>query len=231
MIFFFVWQREYCHGRRSHSLVFASLFLWIGQAQWTGYYTRYCPGVAEVDIVAHEWGHALTQTTAGLVYLYQTGALNEAYSDILGTGVVTNLYNTPNLDLSTRSQDDACSSYSNQVPPLSLLVGATSDDGTSVELSTPIAVTNMSQWSVGMAPNFPGDNLAVEVDAYSSYSSYFPVGGLACDPIDAVFVEGDIVLVNRGVCSFDVKMENVIAAGGSGTPSQNAQRRGEGRAC
>jgi len=37
-----------------------------------------------LDIVAHEFGHALTQYTAGLIYQNQSGALNESMSDIWG---------------------------------------------------------------------------------------------------------------------------------------------------
>lgn len=38
-----------------------------------------------LDVVAHEITHALTQYTSDLVYQYESGALNEAFSDILGT--------------------------------------------------------------------------------------------------------------------------------------------------
>ncbi|NQY04720.1 MAG: M4 family metallopeptidase [Flavobacteriaceae bacterium] len=36
------------------------------------------------DIVGHEWWHAITDHTAGLIYSNESGALNEAYSDIFG---------------------------------------------------------------------------------------------------------------------------------------------------
>ncbi len=39
------------------------------------------------DVVAHELTHALTQYTADLVYSYQSGALNESYSDVFGAMV------------------------------------------------------------------------------------------------------------------------------------------------
>ena len=39
------------------------------------------------DVVAHELTHALTQYTAGLVYSYESGALNESYSDVFGAMV------------------------------------------------------------------------------------------------------------------------------------------------
>lgn len=37
-----------------------------------------------LDVAAHEYGHAITQYTSDLVYSYESGALNESYSDILG---------------------------------------------------------------------------------------------------------------------------------------------------
>ena len=53
-------------------------------AYWNGISTNYCPDLDADDVVAHEWGHAYTQFTHGLIYSYQSGALNESYSDIFG---------------------------------------------------------------------------------------------------------------------------------------------------
>ena len=43
------------------------------------------------DVMAHELGHGVTQFTANLRYFGQSGALNEHFSDVLGT-VVTQFY-------------------------------------------------------------------------------------------------------------------------------------------
>lgn len=56
-------------------------------AYWNGASTNYCPGFDLDDVVSHEWSHAYTQFTHGLIYAYQSGALNEAYSDMFGEGV------------------------------------------------------------------------------------------------------------------------------------------------
>ena len=40
---------------------------------------------AGLDIVAHEFTHGVTENVAGLVYKGESGALNEAYSDIMGS--------------------------------------------------------------------------------------------------------------------------------------------------
>ena len=53
-------------------------------ANWNGVTTNYCNGVTSDDVVSHEWGHAYTEYTSGLIYQYQSGALNESYSDVWG---------------------------------------------------------------------------------------------------------------------------------------------------
>ncbi|MFQ3902322.1 M4 family metallopeptidase [Staphylococcus sp. 50Mo3-1] len=61
-------------------------------AAWTGQYMIYGDGDGQTfkelsgasDIVAHELTHAVTERTAGLEYSYQSGALNESFSDVFG---------------------------------------------------------------------------------------------------------------------------------------------------
>ena len=53
-------------------------------AFWDGERIFICHGLADDDVVAHEWSHAYTEYSSGLYYFYQSGALNEAMSDIFG---------------------------------------------------------------------------------------------------------------------------------------------------
>lgn len=53
-------------------------------ANWNGATANYCTGTASDDVVAHEWGHAYTEYNSDLIYQYQSGALNESYSDVWG---------------------------------------------------------------------------------------------------------------------------------------------------
>lgn len=60
-------------------------------AYWDGGATNFGDGdgvrsgpLTSLDIVAHEWQHAVTQHTAGLVYSNESGAVNESMSDIMG---------------------------------------------------------------------------------------------------------------------------------------------------
>jgi thermolysin len=57
-----------------------------------------------LDVAAHEYGHALTDYSSDLVYQYESGALNEAYSDIFGTTVEFWI------------QPDGTSSYPSSIP-------------------------------------------------------------------------------------------------------------------
>jgi bacillolysin len=45
------------------------------------------PLAGALDVVAHELTHAVTHSSSGLIYLNESGALNEAFSDIMGTSV------------------------------------------------------------------------------------------------------------------------------------------------
>jgi Zn-dependent metalloprotease len=56
-------------------------------AAWNGTQTFYGDDFPVKDVVAHEWTHAVTQETADLVYRWQSGALNESFSDIFGAMV------------------------------------------------------------------------------------------------------------------------------------------------
>ncbi len=48
---------------------------------------EFLPFAGALDITAHELGHAVTQATAGLIYLGESGALNEHLSDVWGAMV------------------------------------------------------------------------------------------------------------------------------------------------
>jgi len=73
-------------------------------ARWNGTYAGYCDGTATDDVIAHEWGHAYTEYTSGLIYQYQSGALNESYSDVWGETIdIINNYQDEGENLSVRT--------------------------------------------------------------------------------------------------------------------------------
>ena len=48
---------------------------------------RYKNFAGAIDIVGHELTHGVTRYTSNLIYRNESGALNEAFSDMMGTGV------------------------------------------------------------------------------------------------------------------------------------------------
>ncbi|MFD2720479.1 M4 family metallopeptidase [Hymenobacter monticola] len=62
-------------------------------ANWNGSAMRYGDGattffpLTALDVCAHETGHGVCQATAGLVYMNESGALNEGFSDIWGATI------------------------------------------------------------------------------------------------------------------------------------------------
>ena len=60
-----------------------------------GYYSNY---LGVLDVTAHELGHALTDAEANLTYSYESGALNEAASDILAAAVEASVDGAVNAD-------------------------------------------------------------------------------------------------------------------------------------
>ena len=77
------------HGRNSYDDAGATMTSIVRygsdtNAFWDSSYriAAFGPGFATRDVVAHEWTHAVTQFTAGLLYRSQSGAINESISDI-----------------------------------------------------------------------------------------------------------------------------------------------------
>ncbi|MCX6352789.1 MAG: M4 family metallopeptidase [Bacteroidetes bacterium] len=63
-------------------------------AFWNGYYMTYGDGdgsvftpLTSLDICGHELSHGVTGNSAGLAYSFESGALNESFSDIFGTSI------------------------------------------------------------------------------------------------------------------------------------------------
>ncbi len=85
-------MKSYIHVRVSASAGYDNAY-WSGAAMFYGdgtYLTGNANGfrpLTSLDVTAHELGHAVCQTTAGLVYQRESGGLNEGFSDIWGAAV------------------------------------------------------------------------------------------------------------------------------------------------
>lgn len=87
----FNWMTYYPQGMVSS----AHLKRNYSNAYWNGSQMAYGDGdgvtfvelSGDLDVVAHELSHGVTTATSDLIYQYEPGALNEAFSDIMGTSV------------------------------------------------------------------------------------------------------------------------------------------------
>ena len=98
-------------------------------ASWNGTFISFCPGITTDDVTGHEWGHAYTEYTDGLIYAWQPGALNEAASDVFGETVDqmnSRGGDTPNNPRTANS----CSIFDGDAPPPTLTITGGSAAGT-----------------------------------------------------------------------------------------------------
>lgn len=103
-------------GRNSYDNAGTALYsyvndpTYIDNAFWDGTAMNYnvrstgeAGGVTGIDVTGHELTHGVTQATCGLVYSYESGAMNESLSDIMGKSVQ---FFTKPTDTSWRMSND-----------------------------------------------------------------------------------------------------------------------------
>jgi Zn-dependent metalloprotease len=170
-------------------------------ASWNGTFISFCPGTTADDVTAHEWGHAYTQYTDGLIYQWQPGALNESYSDIWGETV--DRLNGRGTDApATARTAGACSAFSPPVGKLRVL--------------SPAAVAgDFFAQSAGFGPALTSaGRTGAVVAALDAADAAGPSTLDACSAItNAAEVNQKIALVNRGTCNFSAKVYNAQQAG------------------
>lgn len=174
-------------------------------ATWNGSVTSVCQGMASDDVIAHEWAHAYTQYTHGLVYQWQPGALNEAYSDIFGE--VVDLVNGSGGDTPGPVRSAVgCSAFAGASPP-------------ELEVRSPASVAGI--YAAGDAVFNPLPPWSVEAPVELAADAVEPSSD-GCGPLVG-FAAGRIAMVDRGSCTFRVKVENALAAGAVGVVVVNNQ--------
>jgi Zn-dependent metalloprotease len=188
-------------------------------ASWNGTFISFCAGMTSDDVTGHEWVHAYTQYTHDLIYQWQSGALNESYSDIFGEAI--DLINGRGTDTpgGNRSADGAsCSDYT-PFPP-------------SLRVNSPAAIAGV--YGAGRALFGPAlTNTGVTADLVlandgSTTSILVAQPNTAgtvndgCQPfVNAAAVAGKVALVERGGCGFKLKAYNAQNAGAIGTIIHN----------
>ena len=169
-------------------------------AYFDGSSTSFCVGVATDDVIAHEWTHGYTRSTHNLVYAWQPGALNEAYSDIFGE-VVDLLYDSGTDTPSTVRASETCSAATgNDTPELTVVEPADLAGPRDIRSAT---FNPAPPWSVTGTVEAADDGIGT--------------GNDACDPLVG-FTPGRIALITMGACDqrFVTPVVNAQAAGAIG---------------
>lgn len=170
-------------------------------ANWNGITTNYCNGVTSDDVVAHEWGHAYTQYTSDLIYQWQSGALNESYSDIWGE--VVDMLNGKGTDSpNTVRTVNTCSIYTNPIPVLTIN-------------APPSIAGDYAAAGAAFGPTLTATGVTGDVVlAIDPANAAGPSTTDACSPLtNGAAVSGNVALVDRGSCNFTVKVKNAQDAG------------------
>ena len=164
-------------------------------ASWNGTFISFCPGTTTDDVTAHEWGHAYTEYTHGLIYAWQSGALNEAYSDIWGE-TVDRLNGRGGDTPDAVRTAGSCTASTPALP--------------TINITAPAAIAGAK--SAGTAAFGPatfsisGTVAGVEVGSVTAACAALPAGSLS----------GKIAFIDRGGCGFSVKAQNAELAGAIG---------------
>jgi Zn-dependent metalloprotease len=183
-------------------------------ASWNGTFISFCPGYTTDDVTAHEWGHAYTQYANNLIYQWQSGALNESYSDIWGE--LIDLINNRGVDAPGGPRSaGACSSFS---PPVGKVT---------VNSPAGIAGDKFAQ-SASFGPSLTETGITNDVVAALDPADAAGPSTLdGCSALtNAGAVSGKIAIINRGTCTFVQKVLNAQAAGAVGVIIANNAANG-----
>ncbi len=175
-------------------------------ASWNGTFISFCNGFTTDDVTAHEWGHAYTEYTHGLIYAWQPGALNESYSDIWGetidriNGRMTDLPDGPRTA-------NACSTSTALLP--------------TVNITAPAAIAGIKP--AGTA-DFGPQSFSVTADVVVVNDGAGTTNdGCETPFVNAAAIAGKIAFIDRGTCGFAVKALNAQNAGAIGVIIGNNQ--------
>lgn len=172
-------------------------------ANWNGVRINMCPGSEADDVVSHEWGHAYTQYTSGLIYQWQSGALNESYSDVWGETIdlVNGRHDEGEGDTATKRPMGECTTHSPAKP--------------AVTINSPASIARDCNTAAAQyGPQLDAQGVTADVVVAQDVAE--PDGGTTtdgCSPLENTDAQGKIVLMDRGYCTFSSKTKNAQDAG------------------
>ena len=190
-------------------------------ANWNGVTTNYCNGVTSDDVVAHEWGHAYTEYSWDGIYQWQPGALNESFSDVWGETIdlINGRQDEEEGDITTPRPVGQCSTHSPGQPAFTI--------NSPAEIAKDCDVAGAAFGPQLDDTGVTGDlvlGLDADEDSDADPNPFDLQGSIydGCSPLtNAAEAAGNVVMVNRGLCGFEVKARNAEAAGATGVVIAN----------
>ena len=203
-------------GATMHSIFRANRPNLCPNAFWNSTYTAFCAGVTPDDVVGHEWTHAYTEFTHNLIYAWQPGALNEAYSDMFGE--IVDLLNGTGRDAPGGNRTaNTCSAFQTFPPVL--------------VVNTPASIAgNYPAGGAQFGPPLTSAGVTGTIVLAADGSTELPGGTMTdgCQPfVNGAAIAGNIALVDRGACGFVVKVKNAQNAGAIAVVVANAAANGD----
>ena len=174
-------------------------------ASWNGVYISFCPGTTTDDVTAHEWGHAYTEYTDNLIYQWQPGALNEAYSDIWGETV--DRINGRGGDTPDAVRTAGVCTVSTPNPPTINITAPASIAGPRAAGTAAFGPTTFS---------VSGSVVVVNDGVVGAPAGSAVTDGCETPFVNAAAIVGKIAFMDRGNCGFAVKAKNAQLAGAIG---------------
>lgn len=179
---------------------------WCPNASWDGSLIRACDGMAVDDVIAHEWGHAYTDYTHELIYQWQPGALNEAYSDIFGE--IVDLINGAGTDTPDLVRTTSTCAVGSALKA-------------EFKVNNPEAIQGTYPVGIGTFGPAPTSPITADMVLVNDGEGVTQDGCEALTIDSAAEVTGKIALVERGTCNFTVKVQNAQNAGAVGVVVYN----------
>jgi hypothetical protein len=156
--------------------------------------------LATDDVVAHEWTHVYTYYTNNLVYQWQPGALNEAFSDIFGETV--DLLNGRGLDTPGGPRAENECAYSRPILHVNSPAGVQGDYLTAPALFGPHLTSTGITGKIVLVDDGVGRGTPPEFSRTDGCETPFR---------NATQVNGNIALIDRtefGTCTYSEKVHN-----------------------
>jgi thermolysin len=189
---------------------------------------------AALDVVAHELTHGVTDFSSGLIYLNESGALNEAFSDIMGTGAEW-YFESPGRGRHRADwvvAEDLFIDFGHYIRSMENPKSALDPDHYSIRCLPPICTEDYDNGGVHINSGIANNAFYLMVQGGTNSTSGISVQGLGTaqrDRIESIFYRAFVFYLVPSSNFHDAREATLRAAGelyGEGSVEQTTVRQG-----